>query len=334
VPNWTPHQTANESELIRIWTGDIQIHISCDVAYGIMQYWQITGDDAFMSERGAQVIMETAQFWASRLEWNAGKQLFEVTDIIGPDENHDHVDNNYFTNRMVIWHLRTASQIYKWMQLNAPERLIGIEEEARISLQDCKKWKEMADMVYIPEPDKDGIVEQFEGFFALEDVDFNEYSDRELSMQQIFGIEGCQKVKALKQADVVMLHFLLRNEIDKDLIEKNYDYYSPITDHVYGSSLGPAMHAMVANWINRPDEAYEHFMRAAKADLYDIRGNVTDGIHAASLGGVWQTVVFGFAGLTVTDKGWVVNPNLPRGWNSIKFKFWYKGELQEVKIEK
>lgn len=334
VPNWTPHQSAAESELIRIWTGDIQIHISADVAYGIMQYWQVSGDDEFIIERGAQVILETAQFWASRLEWNSEKSLFVLTDVIGPDENHDHIDNNAFTNRLVVWHLRTAAQVYEWLQENATQKLREIEVATGISATDPSNWKQKASQVYLPEPNEAGIIEQFEGFFDLEDVNFDEYQDRTLSMQQIFGVEGCQKVKALKQADVVMLTFLLRNEYDKKTIETNYDYYSAITDHEYGSSLGPAMHALVANWIDRPDEAYQHFLRAAKADLYDIRGNVTDGIHAASLGGVWQAVVFGFAGLTVTDKGWAVYPKLPDGWNSIKFHFWYQGQLQEVVVSK
>ena len=334
VPNWTPHQSANESELIRIWTGDIQIHISADVAYAIMQYWQVSGDDEFMKERGSQVILETAQFWNSRLEWSDEKQLFEITDVIGPDENHDHVDNNTFTNRMIIWHLETAAKMYQWMQENAPEKLMLIENETGLTAKDPQKWVENAAQVYIPSPNEKGIIEQFEGFFDLEDVDFSKYAGRTLSMQQIFGIEGCQKVMALKQADIVMLHFLLRNEFDMDTIEENYDFYSTRTDHEYGSSLGPAMHALVANWIDRPDEAYQHFLRAGKADLYDVRGNVTDGIHAASLGGIWQAVVFGFAGLTVTDSGWTVKPKLPKGWQAVKFKFWHKGQLEEVSVEK
>ena len=332
VPNWTPNQSANESELIRIWTGDIQLHITTDVAYGIMQYWQVTGDDAFMRERGGQVILETAKFWSSRLEWNDAKGKYEITDVIGPDENHDHVDNNAFTNRMVIWHLKTAIEMYAWMKENAKEQLKAVEASAGISSDDPVEWARQVELVYLPEPTAEGIIEQFEGFFDLEEVNFDEYADRTLSMQQIFGVEGCQKVMALKQADVVMLHFLLRNEYDISTIEKNYDYYSARTDHEYGSSLGPAMHALVANWINRPDEAYQHFLRAAKADLYDVRGNVTDGIHAASLGGVWQDVVFGFAGLTVTDEGWSVNPKLPHGWHSIKFNFWYQGKLETVEV--
>jgi kojibiose phosphorylase len=332
VPNWTPHQTVNESEMIRIWTGDIQIHISADIAYAIMQYWQVSGDDNFIKERGAQVIFETAQFWASRVEWNDQKKRYEITDVIGPDENHDHVDNNVFTNRMVIWHLHTAAQLYTWMKDNAPDQISIMERAINLTPNSQEEWLEKASKVYLPDPNEDGIIEQFEGFFDLEDVDFSNYADRTLSMQQIFGVEGCQKVMALKQADVVMLHFLLRNEYERSVIEKNYDYYSARTDHEYGSSLGPAMHALVANWINRPDEAYQHFLRAAKADLYDVRGNVSDGIHAASLGGVWQAVVFGFAGLTVTDDGWAITPRLPKGWRSIKFHFWYKGKLEEVVV--
>jgi kojibiose phosphorylase len=151
-------------------------------------------------------------------------------------------------------------------------------------------------------------------------------------MQDILGIEETNKVQILKQPDVVMLLYLFNQQFSDEVVKSNYEYYSVRTDHSYGSSLGPAIHALVACRLNLLQEAYEQFERTAYMDLHDTRGNSRDGIHAASAGGTWQIVVFGFAGLSVDDEGWKINPKLPGNWRRLSFKFFHKGKLQEIDI--
>jgi trehalose/maltose hydrolase-like predicted phosphorylase len=119
TPTWGV-DPRDRTKLIRIWTGDIEIHISADIAYAAHQFWQATGDDDWMIAKGAEIILDTAQFWASRAEWNPERGRYELTDVIGPDEYHDHVDNNYYTNRMAQWNLQTALDILEWMKQEAP----------------------------------------------------------------------------------------------------------------------------------------------------------------------------------------------------------------------
>ena len=177
-----------------------------------------------------------------------------------------------------------------------------------------------------------GMIEQFEGFFDLKELDLDSYEPRSRSMQNILGIEEAKKVQILKQPDVVMLLYLFKQQFSDEVVKSNYEYYSKRTDHSYGSSLSPAIHALVACRLDRLQEAYEQFERTAYMDLYDTRGNSRDGIHAASAGGAWQIVVFGFAGLSVDDKGWKINPKLPSNWRRLSFKFFHKGKLQEIDI--
>jgi kojibiose phosphorylase len=80
------------------------------------------------------------------------------------------------------------------------------------------------------------------------------------------------------------------------------------------------------------EEAYQIFTRAARTDLKNIRHNAGDGIHGANAGGVWQAVVFGFGGLQLQDGGWTIQPRLPAHWESLKFKFFYRGQLQTIEI--
>lgn len=330
TPTWVPN-VADPKNMVRIWTGDIEIHISADVAYGAYQYWQVTGDDAWFIEKGAEIILDTAKFWASRAEWNPAKDRYEYTDVIGPDEYHEHVDNNYYTNRLAQWNLQTALEVLDWLKGHAPKRAAELAARLDLSAERLSQWKEVIAKIYLNiEPS--GVVEQFEGYFQRKYVDLAAMEPRDRSVQVIFGIEGTNQTQVLKQPDVLMVFHVLRDYYTLEQVRVNYDYYTPRTDHSYGSSLGPSIQAIMACQVGKPDEAYEHFIRAARADLRDVRGNAGDGIHAASAGGMWQAVVFGFAGLRLSAQGWTVTPRLPKHWKRLAFKFFQHGQLQTVDI--
>ncbi len=328
TPRWVPGPTG---ELVRIWTGDIQFHISADVAYAVWQYWQATGDDEFMRNYGAEIILDTAVFWGSRAEYNAKRDCYEINDVIGPDENHIHVNNNVFTNRMAQWHLETALETLAWLRREHPAKAGELEERLDLTPQRLAHWADIIGGLHILHDPETGLMEQFEGFFELEDVDWQALEPRSQSIQSLLGIERTNQVQALKQPDVLMLLYLLGDHYDLETKRVNWDYYTPRTDHTYGSSLGPAIHAILACKLGMPEVAYEHFMRAALVDLEDGRGNAAEGIHAGSAGGLWQAVVFGFAGLRLTPEGYTLNPRLPSSWQRLAFNFRHRG--LEVRID-
>ncbi len=326
TPRWVPDP--NGEELIRIWCGDIELHITADIAYAIMQYWRMTGDDEFMTGAGAQIILETARFWESRVEPDRPTPgQYSISDVIGPDEYHEHVDNNAFTNAMVAWHLRTAGEVLAWLHAHAPTRAVHLEKMLDLSATRLAHWQTIADnLVFLRDPNT-GLIEQFEGFFQRKEVDWAAFANRTKSMQALLGIEGANEHQVLKQPDVLLLFALLPQHFTDDDLRVNWDYYSPRTDHTYGSSLGPAVHAWLACRLGMPEEAYTHFMRAALVDIEDVRGNAAEGIHAASAGGVWQALVFGFAGLRWTETGEVaVAPQLPSHWRRLAFSVQVRGE--------
>jgi kojibiose phosphorylase len=176
------------------------------------------------------------------------------------------------------------------------------------------------------------LIEQFAGYFQRKYVNLAALEPRDRSMQSILGIEGCNVTQVLKQPDVLILLYLLNSDYSDEIVRLNFDYYTPRTDHTYGSSLGPSIQAIMACKVGRPDEAYEHFIRAGRADLRDVRGNAGDGIHAASAGGMWQALVFGFAGLRLTSDGWSIHPCLPKHWKRVAFKFFRQGVQETVDI--
>jgi trehalose/maltose hydrolase-like predicted phosphorylase len=326
TPRWVP---SSDGGVIRIWCGDIEVHITTDVAYAVWNYWKSTGDDTWMRDYGAEIILDTAVFWESRVEWNPERQSYDIRDVIGPDENHDHVDNNAFTNIMVQWHLETALEVWNWLLKNHPSKYSKLREQLNILPVRLQRWVEIASGLHINQDPETGLIEQFEGFFQLEDVNLANFADRTTSMQAILGVESTNQTQILKQADVLMLLYLLRSRFDQKTKTSNWDYYTPRTDHAYGSSLSPAIHALVACELGKTEEAYTHFMRAALVDLEDTRRNAAEGIHAASAGGVWQAIVFGFGGVSITENGPVAHPNLPPNWTRLKFKLQWRNQWYE-----
>ena len=331
TPRWVPGPQGEE--LVRIWCGDIELHITADVAYAIWNYWQATGDDELMRRYGAEVILDTAVFWGSRAKYNAERDRYELTDVIGPDEYHEHVDNNTFTNRMVQWHLEMALEVLAWLRRENPGRAAELERQLDLTPERLKHWADIISCMLVLYDPENNLSEQFEGFFDLEDVNLADYEPRTQSMQAILGIKGINRSQVLKQADVLMLLYLLRDRYDRQTLQTNWDYYAPRTDHTYGSSLGPAIHAILACELDKVEEAYEHFMRAALVDLEDARGNTADGIHAASAGGLWQAVVFGFGGIHLTDDGPVATPRLPPHWTRLKFRLQHRGQWYDFDLK-
>jgi kojibiose phosphorylase len=283
------------------------------------------------------MILDGARFWAARAEPETdidGRTVYSIRDVIGPDEYHDHIDNNSFTNYMCRYHLQTALEVYDWLRANHPDVAGELRERLLLTDEEFARWENVIqDIRFLYNPDT-GVIDQFEAFFGREPVDPELFRTADRSLQVVFGIEGANERQVLKQADVVMLLCLFRDEFNERTWRVNYDTYMPITDHRYGSSLGPSFHAWAACEVDRPEEAYTHFMLAARADLRNPRGNAEDGIHAASTGGVWQAVVFGFAGLRHTDGGPTLRPRLPRHWRRLAFSYEYYGKPYHIDIQR
>ncbi|MDM3850795.1 MAG: beta-phosphoglucomutase [Aphanizomenon gracile PMC627.10] len=324
------------AEDIRIWCRDREIHISADIAYAIWYYWQVTEDHEWMRDYGAEIILDTAIFWSSRVEFNPHLECYEIRGVIGADEYHESVHNNCFTNRMVQWHLEKALFIYNWLHSTFPEVAIKLEQKLQITSEVLTHWREIITKILMLHNPETLLIEQCEGFFQLDNINLAAYEPREKSIQIILGMEKTNQGQVIKQPDVLMLLYLMRESADfpynQSTLQANWDYYAPRTDISYGSSLGPAIHAILAADLGKLQEAYECFMQAAIVDLEDKRGNTQDGIHGASAGGIWQTVIFGFGGIQLRENDLIANPRLPPTWTRLKFKLQWHGKWQEFDL--
>ncbi len=328
TPQWSDPQP--DGSKIRIWTGDSEQHISTDITYGVLQYWRWSGDDEFLKQYGAEIVLDTAVFWGSRVEAKNGR--YELSQQIGPDEYHENIDNSVFTNRMVVWHLEQAINLLIWLEGNSPEDHDRLVKQLDLSEERQAKWKDIIHKMYIPFDEERQIHIQFPGFFEMEYVPVPHYEPRTASVQAIIGHHRTIQTQVIKQADVVMLMALLGDELAAhEVLINNWNTYYPRTDH--GSSLSPAIHAWVAARLGLDEVAEEMFEHAAEIDLKDNKGNVKDGIHGASSGGLWQALVMGFCGLHLDEKGEpVVEPRLPAHWKSVSFNVYYRGEKRHFTV--
>ena len=323
TPRWVPDK---DGKPVPILCGTLEHHISADVAHAVWQYWQASGDDGFMRDFGAEIILSTAQFWASRVEHDNERGTYLIRHVIGPDEYHDDVDNNAFTNAMARWNLKAGVKVWTWLVEQSPKRAEALQSKIELAEESIKEWNEIADHIEFHHDQGTGLIEQFDGYFSLEKIDINTLELRTRSIYDILGPDKIRKSQAIKQPDVLMLLSLLPTEFDERTLRANWEYYESRTDDRYGSSLSPSIQAILGCKVGEIENAYEHFLRAAVVDLEDSRGNTDDGIHAASAGGVWQAVIFGFGGLRITPEGPRAWPQLPEHWKRLQFSIWYRGQ--------
>jgi trehalose/maltose hydrolase-like predicted phosphorylase len=321
-------------EIIPVLNGFIELHITASIAHAVWEYWRITGDGAFMRDYGAEILFSTATFWASRAEKNEEHNDYEINDVIGPDEWHEHVNNNVFTNYMARRNIQTALDCLTWLKQAAPDKAQELAEKLDLTEQHLNHWRDVAEHLRILQDKQTGLFEQFDGFFQLEPLPQEKYKGRIDSYQGILGIEQIQKYRIIKQADVLMLITVLDDEFDLKTKKANWDYYYPITDHDYGSSLTPALHTILACELGLTDYAYKQFLIGALVDLENLRGNTPEGIHAACAGAVWQAVITGFAGLRVNEEGYTTHITWPDNWTRLAFNFHHKGELIHVDLHR
>lgn len=323
TPRWLPDKDGSP---IPILCGTLEHHISADVAHAVWQYWKASKDDEFMQDFGAEIVLSTAQFWASRLEYDNERERYVIRHVIGPDEYHDDVDNNAFTNAMARWNLKAGEDAWAWLMNRSPKRAEHLRQKLGFTEETIQGWGEIADRIELFYDQETSLIEQFDGYFSLKDIDLSSLEPCTRSIYDILGQRRTKESQVIKQPDVLMLLFLLPTEFDERTLRTNWEYYEPRTDHRYGSSLGPAIQAVMGCKLGKIENAYEHLLRAVLVDLEDSRGNTRDGIHAASAGGVWQALIFGFGGLRITPDGPVAWPRLPSHWKRLRFSIRYRGQ--------
>jgi trehalose/maltose hydrolase-like predicted phosphorylase len=306
-------------KVVPVRTGQLEEHIVADVAWAASCYVDWTGDTSFGDGPGLDLFIDTARYWASRVRQEPdGAHIYGV---IGPDEYHEPVDDNAFTNVMARWNLRRAAS-----------SVLAADPTAQMA-EEAAWWRAIADELVDGFDPVTGIYEQFAGFYALEPLVIAEVAPRRpIAADLLLGSRRVEGAQVIKQADVLMLHHLVPGEVEMDSLEPNLRFYEPRTAH--GSSLSPGVHASLFARARQYDRALDALRMAYRIDLDDLTATTGAGLHLATMGSLWQALAYGFAGLRPSEGRLTIDPRLPPVWAALEVRVRFHGSSVRVRVER
>jgi trehalose/maltose hydrolase-like predicted phosphorylase len=305
--------------VVPIRTGEAEVHIVGDVAWAASCYIDWTGDQEFAAGSGLRILVETARYWASRIRLDPTRRG-HIFGVIGPDEYHEPVDDNAFTNVLARWNLRRAAAA------------VAACADGDVDSSERETWLDLADALVDGLDPATGLYEEFAGFFGLESVLIRDVAPRRpITADLLLGPERVRHAQIVKQADVLMLHHLLPDEVATGSLAVNLDYYEPRTAH--GSSLSPGVHASLFARAGRIEDALAALKLASGIDLRDLTQTGAGGVHLGAMGGVWQALAFGFAGLRPAGDALAVAPVIPGAWSALELRVRFRGVPVKLRVE-
>ena len=336
----------------------LQRHISIALAYNVWNYFAATQDEEFMINYGVELYLEICRFWASKAEFNSESGRYSICKVMGPDEFHEKypgseeggIRNNAYTNIMVSWLFKKAKVLYTLLpgdEMRETCKKLGFDEE------EIQNWQVIRKKLKL-EISKGGIIAQFEGYFKLKDLAWDNYRKKYKNihrLDRILKAEGKSpdEYKLSKQADLLMLYYNLDKEEVEEVVEEmgyklpdkyfeaNFDYY--ITRTTHGSTLSRLVHAYLANLINKRKLSKQLFQESLTSDYNDIQGGTTgEGIHCGVMAGTVCLVLNSYAGLNLRSDIVKICPKLPESWDNLIFGFKFRDEhyrlvVREKEIE-
>lgn len=328
-----PWRTINGEEASAYYAaGTAQYHINADIIYALRKYINATADDEFLHRVGAELLVETARMWRDLGFYSdrmGGK--FCIHGVTGPDEYTTVVNNNAFTNLMARENLWYAAQTVSALREGKPDWYAALVDKTGLAFEEIEEWQAAADQMHVPYDQQLGIHPQDEHFLEREPWDFSNTSTDRYPLLLHYHPLMIYRHQIIKQADVVLAMFLLGNEFTLEQKKCNFDYYDPLTTG--DSSLSASIQSVAASEVGYADKAYEYFRYAALMDLANVRGNVQDGVHLASIGGTWMALVYGFGGMRDYSGQLSFDPKLPVQWERLKFPLMIQGMSLVVDIQ-
>ncbi len=328
-----PWRTINGHEASAFFpAGTAEYHINADVAEAIQHYVEVTGDEQFLVEHGAEMLVETARMWAGLGFFDDSRDgAFCINDVTGPDEYTAIVDNNTFTNLMARANLEHAVAAVEKMKAAHTDAFA--ELAAKLSLDDAEVdlWRRAAEKMYVHRDDRLGIHGQDDSFLDKEPWDISTIPAEKRPLLLHFHPLHLYRRQVIKQADLVLAMFLQGHRFTDAEKRANFDYYDPIT--TADSSLSLCIQAIMAAEVGHVDKAWEYTRHTALTDLDDEAGNVHDGIHIASVAGTWMALVCGFGGLRRHEGKLSFKPQLPSALKGLTFRLRYRDRMLEVDVK-
>lgn len=329
-----PWRTINGLESSAYYAaGTAQYHIDADIVYALMKYVYATGDVEFLLREGTDLLLSTARFWMSLGFFDADRAEFQIHSVTGPDEYNTVVNNNLYTNVMAQYNLTAAADVLRQMMTERPEAFREICHRYNLEVSEIEEWEEAAAKMYIPFNERLGIHPQDDQFLLRKrwNLDDPEVGPKRPLLLHYHPLT-IYRHQIIKQADVVLALFLMGDKFTEEEKRADYDYYDPLTTG--DSSLSAVVQSIVAAELGYGEKAIDFFIRGLYVDLANLHGNAADGVHVASAGGVWQSLVYGFGGFRDYGGEFSIDPRLPDVWNGLTYRVTIHGCRMRVTVRR
>ncbi len=329
-----PMVTMNGEECHNEWEITFEeIHRNGAIAYAIFDYIRYTGDDKYLAEYGLEILIAISKFWAQRVNFSNQKGKYVMLGVTGPNEYENNVNNNWYTNLMAQWTMKYTLDAIHQVKSNDPDAYEKIIKSSNYKVDsEPEKWQHIIDNMYFPVDEKTNVFLQQDGFLDKEIVPVKDLADSEKPINQNWSWDRILRSCYIKQADVLQGLYFFEEDYDMDTIQRNFDFYEPIT--VHESSLSPCIHSILAAKLGYKEKAYEMYLRTSRLDLDDYNNDTEDGCHTTSMAGSWMSIIKGFGGMKVKDGQLHFTPYLPEQWTGFSFKIRFRGSILEVKVKK
>jgi alpha,alpha-trehalose phosphorylase len=328
-----PWRTINGEEASAYYAaGTAQYHINADIMYALRKYVHATGDESFLRDYGAEMLVETARLWLDLGFYSGTKGgKFCINGVTGPDEYSAVVNNNAYTNLMARENLHYAAQTVKSLQSAKPDAYNALVHKTALEPSEVETWIRAAENMYVPYDEDRQIILQDESFLDREPWDFENTPPEHYPLLLFYHPLNIYRKRVIKQADVVLAMFLLGDVFSPEAKKRNFYFYDPLTTG--DSSLSSCVEAIIAGEIGDMDKAIRYGMAALLMDLADVGGNVKDGCHIASMGGTWMVLTYGFGGMRDNDGTLSFWPSRAPEENAIlRFPVTYRGQRLQIEI--
>ena len=320
-----PWRTINGEEASAYYAaGTAQVHIDADVVHALVQYVNATGDVGFLLRDGIPILVETARLYADLGFWRSnGTRSFHIHGVTGPDEYTTVVNNNLFTNVMARYNLEQAVRWVRWARREHPTEFTRLAQKLSLHDSEVREWADCAAGMHIPFDEGLGIHPQDDFFLDREVWDLSRTPDELRPLLMHYHPLVIYRFQVLKQADVVLALFLQGDRFTAEEKRADFEYYDPITTG--DSTLSAVVQSVIAAEVGYHEVAYAYFLQALFVDLANLHGNTVDGLHVASNGGVWSSLVNGFGGMRDHDGRLRLDPRLPEHWTCLTFRLTWRG---------
>jgi len=317
-----PWRTIHGEECSGYWpAGTAAFHVNADIACAARRYVRATDDTAFEQTTGLDLLVHTARLWRS-LGHHDSHGRFRIDGVTGPDEYSAVADNNVYTNLMAQENLSAAADAAARHSDRATE--LGVDDEEMTS------WREAAASMVIPYDQTLGVHPQADGFTCHEVWDFANTTAEQYPLLLHFPYFDLYRKQVVKQADLVLAMQLRPDAFTQEQKARNFAYYERLT--VRDSSLSASVQAVIAAEIGHLDLTEDYLAEAALMDLDDLEHNTTNGLHLASLAGIWTALVAGYGGMRHTDAALSFTPRLPPALTRLAFGLHLVGRTLRVEV--